>query len=102
MKTNEFAKSPLETYPIGMDYEGKAPPGAILVSGEWTAWSIISDADATVDVLTNTSAIIDDFVAKVRVQGGVLGEIYRLGIAATFDTGDVLHDNVYMSVTEYA
>jgi hypothetical protein len=39
-------------------------------------------------------------VAKVRVRNGTIDHMYRLGLTATFDTGDILHDNVYMSIDE--
>lgn len=95
-----FQKHPSETYPIGVDYLSAAPSGAVLVSGVWTATEDDSEVDATSTVIDVAIATIEATIAKVRVQGGVIGKTYRLGLAATFDTGDVLHDNVYMQVIE--
>lgn len=100
MPTNEFEKYPSETYPIGVDYTGKAPSGAVLSSGVWTAEDTFDSSDASTVVLLTTSAIIDGMVAKCRVKSGTLNKLYKLGITATFDTGDVLHDNVYMRILE--
>ena len=95
-----FNKHPSETYPIGIDYTGKAPTGAILTGTVWAALDMFDETDASGDVLSNTTGIIAGSVAKVRVEGGVLDHSYRLSLTATFDTGDVLHDNVYMTVVE--
>lgn len=95
---NEFAKYPTETFPIGMDYTGKAPTGAVLVSGVWEATDLLDESDVSSTIFLSTSATIAGMVAKVRVRNGTLDRLYRLGVTATFDTGDVLHDNVYMTI----
>lgn len=97
---NQFSKHPSETYPVGIDYTGKAPAGAILLSTVWSAMDMFDDTDASGDVLSNTTGIISGAVAKVRVEGGVPDHAYRLSLQATFDTGDILHDNIYMTVDE--
>lgn len=99
---NEFTKYPAETYPIGMDYTGKAPSGAILVSGVWSAIDMLDESDVSSSIFLSTSATIAGMVAKARVRNGELDRLYRLGITATFDTGDVLHDNVYMTIQQDA
>lgn len=96
MPPNEFSKNPIETYPIGMDYTGKAPNGAILVSAQWSAVDIDDNTDATSSVLASTTAVVDGMVAKGRVESGLLGHVYRLSVRANFNTGDVLHDTIYM------
>ena len=93
-----FYKHPVETYPIGIDYTGKAPEGATLVSGTWSAIDTYDQQDASDDVLQGASAVIAGMVAKCRVQGGTLTRTYLLRLAATFDTGDVLHDQITMHV----
>ena len=97
---NEFAKYPTETFPIGIDYAGKAPTGAILVSGLWTATDMFDESDVSSTIFLSTSATIAGMVAKARVRNGTLDRLYRLGVTATFDTGDVLHDNVYMTIQQ--
>ena len=99
---NSFSKHPVETYPIGVDYTGKAPTGATLISGTWSATDVADESDVSAVVLASTTAVISGSVAKCRVQNGDLSKLYRLGITANFDTGDILHDNVYMSVSEDA
>lgn len=94
-----FVKHPSETYPIGIDYASAAPTGATLASGVWTATNENDGSDATGTVLLNPTAVIDGMVAKVRVQSGTNGVNYRLGLTATFNTGDVLHDDVFMHVS---
>ena len=99
---NEFSKNPDETYPIGVDYTGKAPSGASLISGLWSAWDITTDVDATSDVIDDSAGVVSGSIVKVRVEAGSLGHVYRLGVTATFNTGDVLHDSVYMSIRQDA
>lgn len=97
---NVFLKHPVETYAIGMDYTTAAPTGAILISGVWQAEDTQDLSDATGVVLANSTAVIDAQVAKGQVQAGTLDRTYKLGITVTFDTGDVLHDDVFMQVDE--
>lgn len=99
---NAFNKHPLETYPIAIDYTGKAPDGASLSSGVWAAVDMLTGDDASGDVLASTTAVITGSVAKCRVENGTLGSNYRLSLTAIFDTGDTLHDNIYMYITEDA
>jgi len=94
-----FTKHPSETYPIGIDYASAAPTGATLASGVWVATNENDQTDATSTVLLNPTATIAGSVAKARVQSGTNGVNYRLSLTATFDTGDVLHDDVFMYVT---
>lgn len=96
----EFRKHPAETYPIGVDYTGKAPVGASLVSATWAALDLFDTSDASSTVLASTTAVIEGSIAKARVQSGTLMHRYRLGITALFDTGDILHDDIYMDVTQ--
>ena len=98
MAGDNFVKHPAETYPIGIDYTGKAPTGAVLASGVWVATNLSDNSDATGSVFLSPAAVIDGDVAKVRIQSGTNGTTYRLELTATFNTGDVLHDNVFMHV----
>lgn len=102
MARNIFTKHPSETYPIGVEYATAAPTGAVLASGVWAAEDTTDSIDATGVVLDNPTAVIDGTIAKVRVENGTLDHTYQLGLTATFDTGDVLHDNVTMFVLEDA
>ena len=101
MSGETFVKHPSETYPIGVDYTGKAPTGAVLTSGVWSATDQSDNSDATGAVLFSATAVIEGgVVAKVRVQSGTNGVSYKLGLTATFDTGDVLHDNLFMFIDD--
>ncbi len=98
--SNQFTKYPTETYPIGVDYKGKAPTGAALISATWAATDMSDLSDVTATIFLSPAASVSGMIAKVRVRNGTMDHQYRLGVTATFDTGDILHDNVYMLVAE--
>ena len=100
MANDTFTKHPSETYPVGIDYTGKVPTGASLSSGVWSALALSDNSDASAIVLQSTTAVVSGQVAKCRVQSGTDGITYKLGLTATFDTGDVLHDNLFMAIDD--
>ena len=96
--TDYFEKHPVETYPIAINYAGKAPTGAVLISGTWSATDNTDNSDVSGSVFSSPVAVIDGDLAKVRVRNGELKHSYTLSLAANFDTGDVLNDTVIMHV----
>jgi hypothetical protein len=96
---NTILKHPSETYPVGIDYTGKLPSSASLISTSWEALDTFDNSDASSIVLTDTSGSIDGNVAKIRVQDGEEDHYYRIDVDVALSTGDILHDHFFMHVS---
>lgn len=85
---------------FGIDYRGRMPEDALLVSGVVTAKKVSDATNATADVIYPPSGVAAVATTKLRVrlEAGVVGECYELKWIATFNNGDELIDYVLMKV----
>lgn len=94
---NQFIKQPAETYIISVDMTGKLPTGATITSGAVAAFDpALIDVSAT--ILQSTVATIVGDEARVRVLNGTHGTLYRIRFRLTLSDGDLLEEDVEMSV----
>ena len=94
---NTFSKQPSETYTIAVEFSGKLPTGATIVSGTVSATDQ-AGTDMTSTVLSGTSATISGTQALIKVLAGVHGQTYRLRFLVTLSTSDLLEEDVLMQV----
>jgi hypothetical protein len=95
--STQFLKQPAETYTVAIEYAGKLPSGATIVSG--TVAAVRLDTGATDNtVLASTTATISGTQVRAKVQAGTDGLDYRLTFAVTLSTGDLLEDDLVMKV----
>ena len=95
----EFTKEPAEKYVIAIEYSGRLPTGASLSSGTVTAYDMGAGATDT-SVLTSTTATIATTQAKAQVRAGSAGKKYKITFTVTLDTGDILEDEVLMTIRD--
>lgn len=96
-----FTKSPAETYTIAIEYSGRLPTGAALISGTVSA---INEETKELDnsVLNSTTATISGTQARARVQAGTHGKRYRIVFSTTITGGEILEDIARMEVIDAA
>jgi len=94
---NTFSKQPSETYTIGIEFAGKLPTGATIVSGTVSAKDQ-ANIDQTATVLSGTSATILGTEALIKVLAGTHGQNYRIKFLVTLSTSDLLEEDVLMRV----
>ena len=95
-----FAKQPAESYSIDVDYTGRLPTGTLVLSGTVGAVDTADDSDVSGTVLASTSATIINagLGAQVGVLAGTSGKRYKITFTATLDSGDMLEDDITMTV----
>lgn len=92
-----FTKQPAESFTIAVEFAGKLPSGASLVSG--TVSAVRTDTGATDNtVLASTTATIVGTQARVKVQAGTSGIDYQVTFLCTLSNGDVLEEDLTMDV----
>lgn len=95
---NTFIKQPAETYTIAVEFAGKLPLGAALSTGVVACFDPLG-TDVSGALLIGTTAVIAGTQARIKVlAAGVHGVIYRIRFRVTLDNGDVLEEDVEMSV----
>lgn len=92
-----FDKQPAEAYLIAVEWAGKLPVGASLVSGTVEATRF---PDLVVDnsVIANTLASVSGTQSIIKVQGGEHGRDYRITFMMSLSNGDLLEEDVLMQV----
>jgi hypothetical protein len=94
---NVFTKQPLEGYLIAIEWAGKLPTGASLVSGSVQA-TRYPDMVTDNSVITNTLASVSGTQSIIKVQAGLHGRDYRITFLITLSNGDLLEEDVLMQV----
>ena len=94
---NTFEKQPDEAYIIAVEWAGKLPEGASLVSGTVQA-TRFPDLVTDNSVISNTLASVSGTQSLIRCQNGVHGRDYRITFLMTLSNGDVLEEDVVMQV----
>ena len=93
----EFTKQPVETFPIAIEFAGRLPPGASLASG--TATGRVAATLATDNsILFSQTVTVDGTLAKVRVQNGTDGILYKISFVMTLSDNSILEEDVLMDV----
>ena len=102
MSPTPFPKQPYEEFPIAINYKGKLPFGAQLVSGTVSALDLSNNSDASTIVLGSTTATIDtaESLAKVIVRQGTDGKRYKITFRVVLSDTSKLEDEVIMEVAE--
>lgn len=92
-----FDKQPAEAYLIAIEWSGKLPVGATLVSGTVEATRF---PDLVVDnsVISNTLASVAGTQSIIKVLNGTHGQDYRITFMMTLSNGDLLEEDVLMQV----
>lgn len=98
---NVFVKQPAESYTIGVEFEGKLPTGVTLSSGTVAAFDP-SGSDVSTTVMTGTVLTISGSQARIKVQAGQHGTVYRVRFRVICSNGDVLEEDASMSVENAA
>lgn len=97
-----FPKHPSEDYAVAVDLYGKVPgfaPGVMPASIVVTAIDIATGADSTTAVKVPSSEVVDGWLLKWRVKGGVDSKTYRYRIDITMDDDSTYVEFVDMDVT---
>jgi len=96
---NKFAKQPAEQYLIAVEWAGKLPVGASLVSGTVEATRY---PDLVVDntVIANTLSSVSGTQSIIKVLNGTHGNDYRITFMMTLSNGDLLEEDILMQVRE--
>lgn len=92
-----FEKQPGESYTIAVEFAGKLPSGASLLSGTVSAVRLDTGATDT-SVLASTTATIVGTQARVKVQAGASGVDYKITFLLTLSNADLLEEDVLMHV----
>ncbi len=92
-----FDKQPAESYLIAVEWAGKLPLGAALVSGTVEATRF---PDLVVDnsVISNVLASVSGTQSIIKVQAGEHGRDYRITFMMSLSNGDLLEEDVLMQV----
>ena len=93
----ELLKQPAESYTIAVEFAGKLPTGATLVSGTVSAVRLDTGA-ADNSVIASTTATIVGTQARVKIQGGTSGVEYKLTFLVTLSNTDQLEEDLDMRV----
>jgi hypothetical protein len=96
---NVFEKQPRESYVIGIEWAGKLPTNAYLISGT-VGGQIYPSMDEDNSIITNTLATVSGTQSLTKVLGGEPGRDYRITFLMTLNTGDILEEDVVMQVRE--
>jgi hypothetical protein len=75
------AKHPTESFPAGIQFT-ELEPGETIESGATSAIRLSDGADVTADILSGTPLIDADTLVQ-RLQGGDVGERYRIQMSIT-------------------
>ena len=99
MSLEPFTKQPSESYPIGFEYYGRTPFGALPVTATASAHNITDNVAANA-VLQSTTGLIQGTTVLVGVQGGVSGKSYKITVQTRLSDGSVLESERTMVVAE--
>ena len=94
-----FDKQPKESYVIAIEWAGRLPAGASLMSGTIEATRY---PDLVIDnsVITNTFASVSGTQSLTKVQAGIHGADYRITFLMQLSNLDLLEEDVLMRVRE--
>ena len=94
-----FDKQPDEAYLIAIEWAGKLPVGASLVSGTVEATRY---PDMVIDnsVISHTLAGVSGTQSIIKVLGGEHGRDYRVTFLMLLSNGDLLEEDVLMQVRQ--
>lgn len=94
---NQFDKQPAEAYLIAIEWAGKLPVGASLVSGTVDA-TRFPDQVQDNSVIANTLASVSGTQSIIKVLNGEHGRDYRITFMMVLSNGDLLEEDVLMQV----
>ena len=94
-----FDKQPREAYVIGIEWQGKLPPGAALFTCGVEA-TRYPDLVLDNSVIANTLATVSSTQTFIQVRAGTHGHDYRISFFPTLTNGDILEEDVLMRVRE--
>lgn len=101
--TPYFNKTPIETLTRAFNFADAKPDGATLSSGTVAAKNLRTGSDSTSTVLdSGTASISGDLASYTLKAGQAVGEYHRITLAATFDDGTILEQDIDMVVVEEA
>ena len=94
-----FEKQPAEAHVIGIEWQGRLPPGASLFTCDVHA-TRYPDFVLDNSVVSNTAATVAGTQTMIQVRNGDHGNDYRITFDAYLSNGDHLQEDVMMQVRE--
>jgi len=94
-------KQPAETFYIGVDFSPVLAEGEGLdqINSEIVAYDSTGQ-DVSTEILVNDTMMISDTVLQIKVQGGEVGQRYKVSFRAATNFGNLYEEDIWLLIRD--